>query len=1097
MSRFHRGQSRGRGGGYRGPSQQHHTRVIGDEREERSSPSRDVTLALRERMTIFPYKNLFYSKAKVEESFRRLVSFSRKFVYDFNYTGYLIETDIRKDMPVTFFNYDSRSPSFTSHFMHFERSYEDGLDWLVDFFIEDSRMMASRPHQGRQTSPNDEWYRYGSYVEKAVEYAMKNTRLSSSEFIEKVGSLDSNTLFQLREGLYHQREVAECPNESPSFLKCLFEYLGIAPDKGSVFDGAAGWGDKLVACIAIGCKRYLGVDPNLNSTTGFHEMVEMLGRMRHPEMSIEEIHQRYAILPLPMPDCKLPAEEGTFDISFLSPPSFDSEVYSNDSGQSINVFASKDVWLWKFLIPTVARCFRMLKEGGYLIVQSILIAEIEPYITGYMKYDGDNDIGNFSTIFLGPISITDRPTNPLKRGRFKPMWIWKKVHFGEVSSSTPIDAKTIGTSGRIITENILRTFYRRCLFSGPFDWDAESASKDLRADALVMKEFTYQNVPGFRMTMFPSQEKGDIGRLRAKVWSESGTLVRYPYRYEDILDGTSSSDVWLDDNEANFIHITIRPIAEMAARISTTVSLEETPIIASSRVGVYESADKVDSIRWLLKDKNTRIDGPIATIERLVVHPALKRKVVRGFIIGGELGKTLDIYAINYARVVGCRWVFCDVPPYRIKTLESMGFKRDLFLTKKSARSKTPEIEWTGMLLDLDEVVRGRGNVYLHTSLHSSYFHPLSFSSPTKSYYISGNSGLMKNALRRVLQQYSGLIIRESSERLPYTDFVSLEWNYGNGKIDKTAQDMKCGVRNILNDEKERIANKHRLYDEMLRAGGEKYMCVTYPISEVRHIDKVMIVRPVGGLACSGRDIFVVKSDEELGKAREYLRRNKRYTSVIASEYIMNPMLFGGKKMHIRMYCLIRSAAENVPYGVFLFDIGKVLTASKEYVQDDWSNKLIHDTHADTTECNLWYPYNLKPMVGVHSQMQEVCFQLGKIMEGHTHPYPESKSAYEVFGCDFMITTDHQVKLIEVNSKVEFTTVCEPYEVGREYALVEDHFDKAAFSERRDENRNLLSMEEYTPRRPLKTATYPLTFGYFSEAMYKWIATNGILPYIS
>ncbi len=1084
---------------------------------------REIVSELSRMSVMFPYKRLFSTRETVIKSFVSLMAFSRDFDRGFDYRGYLIETDLRPTVPMRFVKDLSPTKNIVSSFTHFTKTYEDYTtrDWMVDYFIEDSRMLAYRPHQGKSTSPHDEWYTYGSYVEKAVDHALKNLPVKDFvTFVSNVSNRDSETLFQLREGLYMQRDVQECPNESPSFLKCLFEHLGIKENEGTVFDGAAGWGDKLLGCLAIGCKRYLGVDPNLNSTAGFREMVELFGKVRHPDLTLQQLHLRYGILPLAMPDCKLPAEEGTFDISFLSPPSFDSEVYSTDSGQSVNIFSDKALWREKFLYPTLARCFRMLKEGGYLIVQSILIGEIEPYVTNYMNLDGTNDVGPYVPVFLGPIAVTDAQTNPLKRNRFKPMWIWQKVRVESEVTKVSIDGVKLSKTHRFNAPRLdmldLQYYYRKCQYPGPFDWDAKCAVGHRLGIAKVMEELMSITPYVAHIMCTSTIHREYISILRAFVWSASGTQVSFPYRYQDVIDHASSAQQWLDDEESDSVHIYVEGPSGMD--VPGEYEYAQFPIIASVRVRIKETASEVSALKWLLKDKDAlrNLKGPVASIEKLVVHPFFQRTVVDGEVLGGGLGKFLDIYCINYARVTGCRYVFCDVPPYRVAGLKEMGFSNELFTTKSSYQSKTPEIEWTGMLLDLYRLPKGKDNLYIRTSAFSTYVTTLSNRvartiSPRRpyTYLISGNSGLMKGALRFVLEK-NYLEFREVTKDYKYPiDFVSLEWNYGYGKIDKEVQAIKCRVRNILDDRKDVICDKRRLYESFVSLGAEERMCDTALVEDVHEVTKPLIVRPVGGLACGGRDIHVVTTLQELRDVEHELRKNKRYTSIIASEYIEKPLLFVSRKMHVRMYCLVRSPSEKVDYGCFMFDIGKILTAELYYPYNvgDWDNKKIHDTHAGSTKCNLWFPHDMNKELPrstndeLVDQMRDICTYIGKAMRGNTFPYPESDNAYEVFGCDFMITTpDFKVKLLEVNTKTEFTTICEPYEAedteNVNYPMVKDGDSYRTQYERREENTNLVGTTKTEHKIHEQTKQYPLTFGYFSWAMYRWISHNGIIPYL-
>lgn len=471
----------------------------------------------------FPYKRLYTLKEGVIKSFQKLISFEENFKKN-KYVGYeenLTEekdffiTDISNtvtsssikflDILGTYKNYDDITSENTyggdhdcdEHYMWHETKDTDyfTMDWIVDYFIEDSRIKAFRPYKGRKVSPYNEWNKYNDYVENALVYCQNiysdfkppdhlqshdpNESTTQKMLREELLSFHPRALQLLREGLYIQKDVQECSNESPSFLKLLFSFLlkDIACDgnvkNGRIFDACAGWGDRLVASMALQVEEYLGIDPNTNSIHGFREMVETFGEHLNgmpdtpphhiPESS--KYHEKYRILPLAMPlrvDI-MKNIEGMYDIGFLSPPSFDSERYSDDNNQSTNTFSLRGQWIEKFLIPTIKQTFAAIKEGGFLVVQSILFHLIEPIITELIvkdaydtfleeldEYDGakgDSAKGDSAKgdgakgecnqmkkypkilvpLLLGPISITHPSSRSQGNKRYKPMWVWKKV----------------------------------------------------------------------------------------------------------------------------------------------------------------------------------------------------------------------------------------------------------------------------------------------------------------------------------------------------------------------------------------------------------------------------------------------------------------------------------------------------------------------------------------------------------------------------------------------------------------------------------------------------------------------------------------------
>jgi hypothetical protein len=181
--------------------------------------------------------------------------------------------------------------------------------------------------------------------------------------------------------------------------------------------------------------------------------------------------------------------------------------------------------------------------------------------------------------------------------------------------------------------------------------------------------------------------------------------------------------------------------------------------------------------------------------------------------------------------------------------------------------------------------------------------------------------------------------------------------------------------------------------------------------------NSVYIVKPVGHGACAGVGVTVVTNDRELEDARKEL--TKRFKNVIISEYIQNPLLYEGKKFHLRMYILINSE----PFSWSFWDQGKAMTAKLKYKKGDWTNKLIHDSHGETTPKDIYFPEDILPKDKydyVYKQMKTILGAVSEIIKPYVRCYEESKYCCEVFGIDFMITDDYTVKLIEINAEAGY-----------------------------------------------------------------------------
>jgi GNAT superfamily N-acetyltransferase len=542
-------------------------------------------------------------------------------------------------------------------------------DWLVDYFIEESRMQSSRARC--RFSPHEAWYRYEEYVRKAVAQVYhKYATLTPAELLRRLVARDHAVLTELREALYQDKQVEECAHEKASFLKLLFLELGIRPDHGRIFDGCAGWGDKLIAALAIPAAYYLGVDPNESSQAGFQELVETLAPVRLPEVPLAELQQRFGIRPLSMPDCVLPAAAapGSFDVGFLSPPSFDSERYSTHEGQSLTRFPQEREWYLQFMFPTLERTWAMIRPGGFLVIQSILINRLAPFIE-YRFADA---------FYCGAIAIECST-------RFKPMWIWSKLP--EATAPTRVALTAAQQDAHSYRKNhatriIFReypTLFPQGLPSAlpplpaeaiPRLYQQRAAKRDFmpreRFLSLGQQELARRPAPtGYTVRTFFGKNRFDtdqLGALRLEVWLASRTQVR-----------DRSPRQWIEQSDGFSLHIVIE---------------QQGRIVAATRLSIYERFDDMPGAAWFNR-LTEAIPGPVGIIARLVVHPAHQRH---------GLGKYLDEICIAISTAAGCQSVFCDVPPYRIASLERMGFR--VIMPGKFGPA-LPEIAWTAMLRPL------------------------------------------------------------------------------------------------------------------------------------------------------------------------------------------------------------------------------------------------------------------------------------------------------------------------------------------------------------------------------------------------------------
>lgn len=168
----------------------------------------------------------------------------------------------------------------------------------------------------------------------------------------------------------------------------------------------------------------------------------------------------------------------------------------------------------------------------------------------------------------------------------------------------------------------------------------------------------------------------------------------------------------------------------------------------------------------------------------------------------------------------------------------------------------------------------------------------------------------------------------------------------------------------------------------------------------------VYILKPVG-VASSGAGITVFSNNEEYRKACAKIRG--KWKEGVVCRYIDNPLLFQGKKFHLRCYLFVATA------GVWsLYPDAKILTAGAPYKKGNYTSSLIHDTHARTTPANYFFRQEFSqeeqkriwPSVEFIAESVAACPFAG---------YPDADVSYDVLGLDILVDDTWHCWLLEAN----------------------------------------------------------------------------------
>lgn len=200
----------------------------------------------------------------------------------------------------------------------------------------------------------------------------KNNKMPYDYYIKNKGhiilqSLTNNKfdLDKFENVLYNTPKVKFCNNFQVTLATTIYKMFGAT----RVFDSSSGWGDRLLAAIALDLK-YCGTDPSKCLKPLYKKIIKTLGdKTKHKvyDVGIENLDIN---------------KVGTYDLCFTSPPFYDLEIYDdNNEGQSILSYKNSLEWEKGFLIPLVEQNISVLESRGIL---ALYIPE-NYYIIEYLK----------------------------------------------------------------------------------------------------------------------------------------------------------------------------------------------------------------------------------------------------------------------------------------------------------------------------------------------------------------------------------------------------------------------------------------------------------------------------------------------------------------------------------------------------------------------------------------------------------------------------------------------------------------------------------------------------------------------------------------
>lgn len=168
----------------------------------------------------------------------------------------------------------------------------------------------------------------------------------------------------MRKALSWTHGTHRVSNFRPTIAKYIYDTYS---NDGNVLDFSSGYGGRLIgAMVSNKVKSYTGTDPCLKTFNSLNELADFMS----PHCDNKEI----IIYDKPFEDLEL--KENHYDLSFSSPPYFNTEEYDYEDTQSFVRYPQQELWRDNFLKVVIENNYKALKDNGYFIIN---VADVKTY----------------------------------------------------------------------------------------------------------------------------------------------------------------------------------------------------------------------------------------------------------------------------------------------------------------------------------------------------------------------------------------------------------------------------------------------------------------------------------------------------------------------------------------------------------------------------------------------------------------------------------------------------------------------------------------------------------------------------------------------
>ena len=182
---------------------------------------------------------------------------------------------------------------------------------------------------------------------------------------KRMGLGDNMSDAGMRKALSWTHGTHRVSNFRPTVAKYIYDnYSG----DGNVLDFSSGYGGRLMGALTSDkVLKYTGTDPCVKSYEALDELIDFLQRIGYVTPPVNTYRQ-------PFEDVDFP--KGEYDLSFSSPPYFNTEEYDYEDTQSFIRYPTQELWRDKFLTPLIKKNHELLKHKGNFVIN---VASVKTY----------------------------------------------------------------------------------------------------------------------------------------------------------------------------------------------------------------------------------------------------------------------------------------------------------------------------------------------------------------------------------------------------------------------------------------------------------------------------------------------------------------------------------------------------------------------------------------------------------------------------------------------------------------------------------------------------------------------------------------------